>query len=113
MSDEEVIYDEFGEIVFDEDGNINEKLLDDYQVNPDGIEQGDAVIVAEKGLRFFHVRKFKVIGTAEPRCNVYIIVRLLLCSVQQCAKSLLQQQQWYPVWYSTGPLKIHQKSGLQ
>lgn len=62
MSDEEVIYDEFGEIVFDEDGNINEKLLDDYQVNPDGIEQGDAVIVAEKGLRFFHVRKFKAEG---------------------------------------------------
>ena len=37
MSDDEVIYDEFGEIVFDENGNINENLLDDYQMNPDGI----------------------------------------------------------------------------
>lgn len=78
MSDEEVIYDEFGEIVFDENGNINEKLLDDYQVNPLGIEPGDAVIVVEKGLRFFHVRKFKVIGTAEPRysSSVCIVVTL-------------------------------------
>lgn len=78
MSDDEVIYDEFGEIVFDENGNINENLLDDYQVNPDGIEPGDAVIVAAKGLRFFHIRKFKVIGAAKPRCNVSVVVRLLL-----------------------------------
>lgn len=60
QQEEEVIYDEFGEIVFDKDGNINENLLDDYQMNPAGLEPGDTVIVAEKGLRFFHIRKFKV-----------------------------------------------------
>lgn len=91
MSDEEVIYDEFGEIVFDENGNINENLLDDYQMNPAGIEPGDMVIVEEKGLRFFHVRKFKVNDTARPRCNVSIAVRLLLYTVQQNLESHLRQ----------------------
>lgn len=53
MSDQEVIYDENGDINQDH-------VLDDYQKNPKGLAPGDVVVVAAKGLKFYHVRKYKV-----------------------------------------------------
>lgn len=53
ISDQEVIYDENGDINQDH-------VLDDYQKNPKGLAPGDVVVVAAKGLKFYHVRKYKV-----------------------------------------------------
>lgn len=55
-----VLVDEFGIPIYDENGEINEDQLDDYQKNPDGLQVGDKITVVGKGLRFYHVRKFQV-----------------------------------------------------
>lgn len=55
-----VLQDEFGIPIYDENGDINEDQLDDYQRNPDGLKEGDMITVIGKGLRFYHVRLFKV-----------------------------------------------------
>lgn len=55
-----VLADEFGIPIYDENGEINEDQLDDYQRNPEGLQVGDKITVIGKGLRFYHVRKFQV-----------------------------------------------------
>lgn len=55
-----VLVDEFGIPIYDENGEINEDQLDDYQRNPEGLQVGDKITVVGKGLRFYHVRKFQV-----------------------------------------------------
>lgn len=55
-----VLADEFGIPIYDENGEINEDQLDDYQKNPEGLQEGDKITVIGKGLRFYHVRKFQV-----------------------------------------------------
>lgn len=55
-----VLVDEFGIPIYDENGEINEDQLDDYQKNPEGLQVGDTITVIGKGLRFYHVRKFQV-----------------------------------------------------
>jgi len=56
-----VLCDEFGVPIYDENGEINEEQLDDYQKNPEGLQVGDTITVIGKGLRFYHLRQFKVI----------------------------------------------------
>ena len=59
-SQDGVLVDEFGIPIYDENGEINEDQLDDYQKNPEGLQVGDKITVIGKGLRFYHVRKFQV-----------------------------------------------------
>ncbi len=56
-----VLCDEFGVPIYDENGEINEEQLDDYQKNPEGLQVGDTITVIGKGLRFYHLRQFQVI----------------------------------------------------
>lgn len=55
-----VLQDEFGIPIYDENGEINEDQLDDYQRNPDGLKEGDLITIVGKGLRFYHLRQIKV-----------------------------------------------------
>lgn len=55
-----VLQDEFGIPIYDENGEINDEQLDDYQKNPDGLQEGDMITVVAKGLKFYHVRGFQV-----------------------------------------------------
>lgn len=41
-------------------------VVDEYQENPEGLEEGDMVKVIAKGLKFYHIRAYKVI-----RCRCY------------------------------------------
>ncbi|CAN0027990.1 unnamed protein product [Ectocarpus sp. 12 AP-2014] len=54
-----VLMDEFGIPIYDENGEINDDQLDDYQKNPDGLKEGDPITVVAKGLTFYHVRGHK------------------------------------------------------
>lgn len=36
-------------------------VLDEYQENPEGLVEGDFVKIVAKGIKFFHVRSYKVI----------------------------------------------------
>ncbi|CBJ26131.1 expressed unknown protein [Ectocarpus siliculosus] len=54
-----VLMDEFGIPIYDENGEINDDQLDDYQKNPDGLKEGDPITVIAKGLTFYHVRGHK------------------------------------------------------
>ncbi|CAM9606826.1 unnamed protein product [Ectocarpus sp. 4 AP-2014] len=54
-----VLMDEFGIPIYDENGEINDDQLDDYQKNPDGLKEGDPITVIAEGLTFYHVRGYK------------------------------------------------------
>lgn len=71
ISDQEVIYDENGDINQDH-------VLDDYQKNPKGLAPGDVVVVAAKGLKFYHVRKYKVSSRLHAtRISFHLTIRSL------------------------------------
>ncbi|CAM9907444.1 unnamed protein product [Scytosiphon promiscuus] len=63
-----VLQDEFGIPIYDENGEINDEQLDDYQKNPDGLQEGDMITVVAKGLKFYHVRGFKDDGFDPEGC---------------------------------------------
>lgn len=63
-----VLCDEFGVPIYDENGEINEEQLDDYQKNPEGLQVGDTITVIGKGLRFYHLRQFKEEGFDPEGC---------------------------------------------
>lgn len=63
-----VLVDEFGIPIYDENGEINEDQLDDYQRNPEGLQVGDQITVIGKGLRFYHIRKFQVRWRSDDPC---------------------------------------------
>lgn len=59
------------EVVYDENGDINQDhILDDYQKNPKGFKDGDLVTIQSEGLKFYHIRKFKVQGV-QRLCYMY------------------------------------------
>lgn len=72
MSDQEVVYDENGDINQDH-------VLDEYQKNPKGLAPGNVVTVVAKGLKFYHIRKYKDDGL-NPEGMVGIIKQLKLKS---------------------------------
>lgn len=68
------------EVTYDENGDINQDhVLDDYQKNPKGLAVGEAVTVTAEQLRFYHIRKYKVMDTAVVRallpstCNLRLV----------------------------------------
>lgn len=68
------------EVIYDENGDINQDhVLDDYQKNPKGLAPGDVVTVCAEGLKFYHIRKFKVSPTARvPLFIVLIRTKILI-----------------------------------
>lgn len=72
-------------------------VLDEYQENPEGLVEGDFVKVVAKGIKFYHVRSYKVI------LDFQVVYCSILTSVRDLESLMCNQASSQSTPFAVGP----------